>query len=572
MARSVSSSFGDSSSVPTTTMRASDKQKPPKRAITRTRTGCFTCRRRRKKCGEQKPACYQCERIGAICEGYPKQTVWQSKNSKSQEPDSHSTTSPSTEDYLSPHERRSSVGSVATNASIATLGSSAYTAASHSFDYDIGQLMSHGSIDAALTQISTSSRAEDEDDGDDDDDLALQPYQQQQRFAPTSLPFIIPGVVTPIHRRLFHHFTQHVVNVLAINDGTSPLQSIILPAAADDMAIMQSLLALAASHFAKKKESDLQVELEKRRMQHLAIGSQSQRLGQLTEHPTRRSRLRETELALISSLMLCLFEICEGSGNSQIHTHLGVAREVVQKAAIDSDAPDTEISTVTKEMDPFLIEFFVYHDALASVTANSEPLMTDFKTESTQPGSIKPFSVSSNDGLYSLVAKIASFAKRVDAADEDHRGRVLCEAVDIWQDLDRWTPESTDFESKVMGELYQWSLFIWLFSTIYPDGIEREQVQQVVRNAVIHFAEVQSSAMSCLLFPLFVVGCATITMDGRAQIDQHFERVSAWSNLGNIKLAQEVVHHVWTQHDAGVARSWDWMRHLRSRNINFLVT
>ena len=469
---------------------------------------------------------------------------------------------------MSPHERRSSIGSVATTASIATLGSSAYAAASQSFDYDIGQLMSPDSIDAALTQISTSSRADEEHDND----LALQPYQQRYHFAPTSLPFIIPGVVTPIHRRLFHHFTQHVVNVLAIDDGTSPLQSIILPAAADDMAIMQSLLALAASHFAKVKENDLQVELAKRDMQSMAIGSQMQRLGQLTEHPTRRSRLRETELALISSLMLCLFEICEGSGDSQIHTHLGVAREVVQKAAIDSDAPDTEISTVTKEMDPFLIEFFVYHDALASVTANSDPLMTDFKTGSVQSGSTKPFSVSSNDGLYSLVAKIASFSKRVEAVDEEYRGRVLCEAVDIWQELDRWTPESTDLESKVMGELYQWSLFIWLFSTIYPDGIEREQVQQVVRNAVIHFADVQSSAMSCLLFPLFVVGCATITLDDRAKIDQHFERVSAWSHLGNIKLAQEVVHHVWTQHDAGAARSWDWMKQLRARNINFLVT
>ncbi len=568
MARSMSSNDGDSS-LPTTSPRAPDKQKAPKRAITRTRTGCFTCRRRRKKCGEQKPACYQCERIGAICEGYPKQTVWTSKNSKSQQPELHSTTSASsTEDFLAPQDRRSSIGSVGTNASIATLGSTALTTGNRSFDYDMGHRVSPGSIDAALTQISTTSRVED----DSENDLALQPYQQHQRFAPRSLPFIIPGVVTPIHRRLFHHFAQHVVNVMTINDGTSPLQSIILPAAADDVAIMQSLLALSASHLAKVKEGDLQVAFEKRNMQSMAIDSQMQRLGQLTEHPTRRSRLRETELALISSLMLCLFEICEGSGNSQVHTHLKVAREVVQKAAIDSDMPNTEVSTVTKDMDPFLIEFFVYHDALAAVTGSGDPLMADFRTESVQPGWAQPFAVSSNDGLYSLVAKIASFAKRVEAADEDHRGKILCEAVDIWQELDRWTPESTDFESKIVGKLYQWGLFIWLFSTIYPDGIEQEQVQQVVRNAITHFSDVQSSAMSCLLFPLFVVGCATIDPDQRASIDQHFERVSAWSHLGNIKLAQQVVHHVWTQHDAGIARSWDWMQQLRTRGINFLVT
>lgn len=36
----------------------------------RTRTGCLTCRRRRIKCDERKPECYNCERSGKVCLGY----------------------------------------------------------------------------------------------------------------------------------------------------------------------------------------------------------------------------------------------------------------------------------------------------------------------------------------------------------------------------------------------------------------------------------------------------------------------------------------------------------------------
>jgi hypothetical protein len=36
----------------------------------RAKTGCGTCRRRKKKCDEAKPECNNCTRIGIICQGY----------------------------------------------------------------------------------------------------------------------------------------------------------------------------------------------------------------------------------------------------------------------------------------------------------------------------------------------------------------------------------------------------------------------------------------------------------------------------------------------------------------------
>ncbi|KAH8696898.1 hypothetical protein GQ44DRAFT_733544 [Phaeosphaeriaceae sp. PMI808] len=70
-------SMSESSSVEgagtTELTRATVQVEPKKRKrpfMKRTKTGCGTCRRRKKKCDEAKPKCNNCERNGFICAGY----------------------------------------------------------------------------------------------------------------------------------------------------------------------------------------------------------------------------------------------------------------------------------------------------------------------------------------------------------------------------------------------------------------------------------------------------------------------------------------------------------------------
>ncbi|KAJ5835142.1 hypothetical protein N7447_001168 [Penicillium robsamsonii] len=44
----------------------------------RSKTGCITCRRRKKKCDETKPACQNCQKNAVVCEGYPPKEIWKS--------------------------------------------------------------------------------------------------------------------------------------------------------------------------------------------------------------------------------------------------------------------------------------------------------------------------------------------------------------------------------------------------------------------------------------------------------------------------------------------------------------
>jgi acetyltransferase-like isoleucine patch superfamily enzyme len=61
----------------------SDPKKRKRNFSNRTKTGCLTCRKRKKKCDEAKPECSNCVRGGFVCAGYPPQRgTWPKPESK----------------------------------------------------------------------------------------------------------------------------------------------------------------------------------------------------------------------------------------------------------------------------------------------------------------------------------------------------------------------------------------------------------------------------------------------------------------------------------------------------------
>lgn len=51
----------------------------------RSKTGCITCRKRKKKCDEAKPRCMNCEKNAVVCEGYHEKQIWKSGKEKAEE-------------------------------------------------------------------------------------------------------------------------------------------------------------------------------------------------------------------------------------------------------------------------------------------------------------------------------------------------------------------------------------------------------------------------------------------------------------------------------------------------------
>ncbi|KAK3371247.1 fungal-specific transcription factor domain-containing protein [Lasiosphaeria ovina] len=51
----------------------------------RSKTGCFTCRKRKKKCDEAKPRCMNCKKNALVCEGYPERRIWKGAKERAEE-------------------------------------------------------------------------------------------------------------------------------------------------------------------------------------------------------------------------------------------------------------------------------------------------------------------------------------------------------------------------------------------------------------------------------------------------------------------------------------------------------
>ncbi|KAK2606255.1 hypothetical protein QQS21_003303 [Conoideocrella luteorostrata] len=51
----------------------------------RSKTGCITCRKRKKKCDEAKPRCMNCEKNAVVCEGYHEKQIWKSGKERAAE-------------------------------------------------------------------------------------------------------------------------------------------------------------------------------------------------------------------------------------------------------------------------------------------------------------------------------------------------------------------------------------------------------------------------------------------------------------------------------------------------------
>ncbi|KAK4124445.1 hypothetical protein N657DRAFT_572168 [Parathielavia appendiculata] len=51
----------------------------------RSKTGCLTCRKRKKKCDEARPRCMNCEKNAVVCEGYPEKQIWKSGKERAEE-------------------------------------------------------------------------------------------------------------------------------------------------------------------------------------------------------------------------------------------------------------------------------------------------------------------------------------------------------------------------------------------------------------------------------------------------------------------------------------------------------
>lgn len=572
------------------------KQRPP---IRRNRTGCFTCRRRKKKCDELKPQCYNCIRNNFVCSGYPTLATYEElRDLQSSRVDEDHTTQQDTStasnlfdenlDFLFEGNEfllRNLEEDEIAQASGLDLDS-IYNCSSP-LDTDQTALVLQKKVTDSTTAvpkqqqnylISTANKQQHPPIAS-----ASKPIEIRPKSFLNELPFLFNNINTSVEHQLFLHFTKLTSRVLTLSNGkNNPLTSIVVPLASRDKMVMQSLLSLAGSHLVSISpyESLQSTNAEKHRLHDIATRAQALRI-QALEGSRHRQSPQELEAILTSALLLCLYEICEGSGDATWRFHLETARKLIswsmpkESNKAEGTTRVDSVSSALAGINRFFLEFFIYHDTLAAVTvSSSSPLLSsgDFQLESS--GYEDAYVVGVNDGLCDLITRIADLRSHAATVSPDQKGDIYCEAVVVWDDLANWKPNSEDAEQRLIGSLYQWALFIWLYCIVHPDGIADEKLQSAVSCAIQDLKQIQTSSgvLACLLFPLFIIGTTSIDEKDRSIVKSHFQSLRAWSGLGNVKIAQGIVERSWTSYDDAVPRSWDWMAQMESRGISVPIT
>lgn len=453
--------------------------KPPKG---RSKTGCITCRRRKKKCDETKPACLHCQKNNVHCEGYPPKEFWKSGKQK--------------------------------------------------------------------TSFSVVSR--------------------RASAVPTGLPVLIDGIETDIDRKFLDHFHFNVSRVLSLFDDIegNPFTKILIPMAIRHRGLMHSLLCLAGSHVLLREKKP---EYENRQAYHF-----DHAIRNLRTDENMQRRLSGDDTAVIDdptvaqTLVLCLKSVTAGDTDGSYRAHMDAARHLIQ----NQQSPN-------KDFQAFLIEFFVYHDVANSVTATdrcSILMMDEFHLPEymIQPEAATLLGVV--DGLFRIISNIRKLrdkirAKRAQGIDPPMDYEILSGAVAIEQALREWQCVQTDEYRYYTSMLYQACTWIYLHRTIKPSRPD-SALHDAVDRGLSYLAQLPptSNTQSVLLMPLFLLGCAAFDPAQRTPISEGLDQLQAYSNLGNIQYAREVVHTVWEMMDAGNEESWDWETIIVNKGWDFLIT
>lgn len=376
------------------------------------------------------------------------------------------------------------------------------------------------------------------------------------------------------------HSTSHILTLPSVQDD-DPVMSVVVPMAVDDLMILKATLCLGASHMINHISSNyIEASMfagEKQRLLQETEELQSSRVTALQDLDSgTQERKAEYEALLTSYLLLYLYELSEGTGDECCQVRLDRARDIVFSAwgeqqgepnEEDDEEDDEEDEGPDREeleelgFDSFLMQFFLYHDILASVTVQrpkSSLISCRQEDASSSPmDDQKEHMFGVYNGLIDIISRIASLRSDATAAPV-LQATVIAEAVGIWQDIDNWNlPDdglSDDYRN--MCEAWIAASFIWLFSIVYPDRIADEKVQTVVDRGLQCLSSVElPDLLSFALFPVLVIGMACIQQQSRENIDEQLDRVDRFRQFRNAQVCRNIIRSAWEAYDTGDGHS-----------------
>jgi hypothetical protein len=485
----------------------------------RSKTGCITCRKRKKKCDEAKPRCMNCEKNAVICEGYPDRTIWKSGKEKAAEGTTIWTCPARVEELIASTAqlRRVSLPTIKLQPvihGVETIGDKMF------FEHYIYRLSGIFTVE-----------------GD-----------RNNAFKSMLLPMAVQ------HLGLMH-------SILALSsrhiDYHSPYGVKLLqehPEVDEDSLRSRSQF----HHDEAMKEFTHDIERQQKGDVHTHSEIISARFGQM--------------------LCLVLQTLADPNPRGEHRIHLQYYQNLIQESPPE-EGPFLEFIKEFFQYHICLDELITLPQGPARLGTVSE----DFTLPPiVQPDAVRMLGVCDGLFLYmSKITNIRNQIRENMEAGVDPviPYNALYRAVEIDLGIKEWTPAWPSGDSRdLAGLLYKQMMWVYLYRTIYPPRTTTWRPDPRITNAVNDGLSILSQfgprdpSQTLLLAPTFIIGCAAFEPEQRAAIRKAIGIIKEYMQYRNSDSALEVLEEVWRLMDAKDERSWDWQSIAHGMGMDFLAT
>ncbi|RFU31581.1 hypothetical protein B7463_g4765, partial [Scytalidium lignicola] len=566
------------------------------RAVTvrRDRTGCDTCKKRKKKCDEAKPKCSDCRRLNLPCVRTIRPPA--TATSPSETASDGSSALPM---KIEPDLSQSKISSPPNQT---PLSGNIYPAAEEKslahrsqpiYQWLAARRPSEASSSAATDgqEPIDDTKREDEEGNSSKTDVTVVGFRRgdtpdrQSNWLPLD-PMTIPYTLTlnPLDQltnrqdqHLFHHYIHVVSRSLSIasEDGNNPFLKMLMPLASASNAVMGALLALSAVHL---KYNGGYPEIAQRALMSL---------NKLIATGLSTSFFREQALAAI--LLFCIIDIREGN-SSKWSWHIAAA-----KAVITSEGQSSGPSTHTSAW-PFLLDVFEYVDYIITISKCKPPLINheslrpqEDASSSTTSSSEQSSKVPQYSAIFGVARPLFRIIGQISELSSRRSERVNPEFDDWFRQAARmvelklraWkppyqedslpTPSSSIISSPLNSEtVYErdlreathaalaikWASLLRLHQIVegyvLPHPVPSECLQHILDN--LRHIRVGSAVESLMVFPLIMAGSVALSKDDRMTIRSRWLIIERTIGFGNLAKGGRMQEKVWDDMDEEMNR------------------
>ncbi|KAJ5798450.1 uncharacterized protein N7503_007746 [Penicillium pulvis] len=526
--------------------------------IVRVRTGCWSCRRRKKKCDEVRPMCGGCRRNDLSCQ-------WPTANGKNSDPASH-VSRISEERCSSPlrvieeYKMTKSPSPASSHRQSSVSSSGGLSGILGEADHATHEITDRRDSNTTnISEISDISRT----------DNALIPNMAVGNVMPRTMS-MLPGY-DPESYTLLSHYLSTTADCMA--NGTTPINPFlvqIVPLAFTSDLLLQLVLAQSAAHraFRRRDESDAVAQSHYTK----AIQLFRHGVGEFIE-----GKESNPLMLLVGALLMCFTETAKGDMTGTIFDHLTAANSLLVKLLEQSD------TAVPRELKDFVIEYYVYTASVSMISVDarlSRQLFLNFDLEQRARELLTLRYVGNLCGcwleLLLLIPVIFDLGRQWMMEDQVSMPTAddMAMFASIQAQILRWAPfPFVEPEVFMAGLIFQQAMLIYLYTSLggykyTRDGMYRGLIQTAVTEAMSYLDQLSPKARinSGMCWPIAVVGSCLETPEQKECFGSRLVVMSNHFGLGNMHRTHQLLEAMW-ELPPSEAGPWNICRSMQQKQI-----